>query len=60
VKNPYFVANLKAQRIQRYLTSLGRNWESGVIPNSLEATFFVGQLREAFKKYQSSEGQLDL
>lgn len=58
VKNPYFIANLKAQRIQRYLTSLSRNWESGVIPNTQEATFFVGQLREAFKKYQSSEGWL--
>jgi hypothetical protein len=58
VKNPYFMANLKAQRIQRYLTTLGRNWENGVIPDSHEATFFIGQLREAFKKYQSSEGWL--
>jgi hypothetical protein len=58
VKNPYFIANIKAQRIQRYLTSLSRNWESGVIPDSQEATFFVSQLREAFKKYQSSEGLL--
>ena len=57
VKNPYFIANLKAPKYQKYLTSLGRNWESGVIPNSQEATFFfVGQLREAFKRYQSSEG----
>jgi hypothetical protein len=58
VKNPYFIANLRAQRIQKYLTYLGRNWESDVIPNSQEATFFVGQLREAFKKYQSTEGWL--
>jgi hypothetical protein len=60
VKNPYFIANLKAPRVQRYLTSLGRNWEGGVIPHSQDATFFVGQLREAFKKYQSKEGLLDL
>lgn len=60
VKNPYFIANLRAQRIQKYLTYLSRNWESGVIPDSQEATFFVGQLREAFKKYQSSEGSLTL
>jgi hypothetical protein len=60
VKNPYFIANIKAQRIQRYLTYLSRNWENGVIPNTREATFFVGQLREAFKKYQSSEGMLTL
>jgi hypothetical protein len=58
VKNPYFIANLRAQRIEKYLTSLGRNWERGVIPDSQEATFFVGQLREAFKKYQSREGGL--
>ena len=58
VKNPYFIANLKAQRIQRYLTTLGRNWENGVVPDSREATFFVSQLREAFKKYQSSAGWL--
>jgi hypothetical protein len=58
VKNPYFIANIKAQRIERYLTSLGRNWENGVIPNSQEATFFVGALRDAFKKYQSREGSL--
>jgi hypothetical protein len=60
VKNPYFIANLKAQRIQRYLTALGRNWENSVVPGSQEANFFVGQLREAFKKYQSSEGWLAL
>lgn len=58
VKNSYFIANLRAQRIEKYLTSLGRNWERGVIPDSQEATFFVGALREAFKKYQSREGGL--
>jgi hypothetical protein len=60
VKNPYFIANMKAQRIQKYLTSLGRNWENDVIPDSQEAGFFVAQLRETFKKYQSSEGWLAL
>jgi hypothetical protein len=59
VKNPFFIANLHAQRIERYLTALGRNWANGVVPSSLEANFFVGQLREAFKKYQSREGRLD-
>jgi hypothetical protein len=58
VKNPYFIANIKAQRIQRYLTYHSRNWENGVIPHTQETTFFIGQLREAFKKYQSSEGWL--
>ncbi|HEY1698806.1 MAG TPA: hypothetical protein VGG75_03705 [Trebonia sp.] len=58
VKNPFFIANQKAPRIQRYLTVLGRNWENGVIPDSHEAEFFMSQLREAFKKYQSSEGWL--
>jgi hypothetical protein len=58
VKNPYFIANIKAPRIQRYLTSLSRNWENGVVPGTQEAMYFMGQLREAFKKYQSSEGWL--
>ena len=56
VKNPYFVANLKAQRIQRYLTSLGRNWESGVVPNSLDATFFGVHSRGAVNWCQASAG----
>jgi hypothetical protein len=59
VKNPFFIANLQAQRVQRYLTALGRNWENSVVPDSREANFFVGQLREAFKKYQSREARLD-
>jgi hypothetical protein len=58
VKNSYFISNLEAPRIQKYLTYHGRNWERDVVPGSKEAGFFVGALREAFKKYQSSEGAL--
>jgi hypothetical protein len=58
IKNPFFIANVTAQRVERYLTYHNRNWENGVIPNSKESTFLVGQIREAFKKYQSSEGRL--
>jgi len=58
VKNSYFISNLEAPRIQKYLTYHGRNWERDVVPNSRESNFFIGALREAFKKYQSSEGTL--
>jgi hypothetical protein len=58
VKNSYFISNLEAPRIQKYLTYHGRNWERDVVPDSKESDFFVGALREAFKKYQSSEGAL--
>lgn len=58
VKNPYFIANLAAPRIQKYLTYHKRNWESGVIPRSRRSVYFEGQLREAFKRYQSMEGSL--
>jgi hypothetical protein len=58
LKYPYFVTNLRAQRIERYLTYHNRNWENGVVPHSREATYFEGQVREAFKKYQSIHGAL--
>lgn len=58
VKNSYFISNLEAPHIQKYLTYHGRNWERDVLPNSRESNFFVGALREAFKKYQSNEGAL--
>jgi hypothetical protein len=56
VKNSYFIANIKAQRIQKYLNYHNRKWEHGVLPASKESDFFVSQLREAFKGYQSREG----
>jgi hypothetical protein len=58
LKYPYFVTNLRALRIERYLTYHNRNWENGVIPNSRQAVYFEGQVREAFKKYQSIHGAL--
>jgi len=58
VKNPFFIANIGAQRIERYLTYHNRNWESRVVPGSQESVYFEGQLREAFKRYQSAEGML--
>ena len=58
LKYPFFVANLRAPRAERYLTYHNRNWESGVVPRSSEATYFEGQVREAFKKYQSIRGTL--
>jgi hypothetical protein len=58
LKYPFFVANLRAQRVERYLTYHNRNWENGVIPNSRQSVYFEGQVREAFKKYQSIHGAL--
>lgn len=58
LKYPYFVTNLRALRIERYLTYHNRNWENGVIPHSRQAVYFEGQVREAFKKYQSIHGAL--
>jgi hypothetical protein len=58
LKYPFFVTNLRAQRIERYLTYHNRNWESGVIPRTQEVAYFEGQVREAFKKYQSISGIL--
>lgn len=56
LKHPFFVTNLRAQRVERYLTYHNRNWESGVVPRSREVVYFEGQVREAFKKYQSISG----
>ena len=60
VKYPFFITNLRAQRIERYLTYHNRSWETMVFPNSREAIYFEGQLREAFKKYQSISGPIAL
>ena len=58
LKYPFFVTNLRAQRVERYLTYHNRSWENGVIPHSREAVYFEGLIRESFKKYQSARGAL--
>lgn len=58
VKLSYFVANTVHKRIERLVNHHGRKWETGVVPASNEATFLVGQFREAFKGYQAANGTL--
>lgn len=58
VKHPFFVTNLRAPRIEKYLTYHNRSWESGVIPAVKETTYLEGLIREAFKKYQSTHRAL--
>jgi len=60
LKFPFFVSNMRAQRIERYLTYHNRSWETNVIPSSREERFFESQVREAFKRYQSTQGRLGL
>jgi len=58
LKYPFFVTNLRTQRVERYLTYHNRSWENGVVPYSREAVYLEGLIREAFKKYQSIRGLL--
>jgi hypothetical protein len=59
LKFPYFVANLRAGRIERYLSYHNRTWENGVIPASLEAVYLEGLMRESFKKHIAVRGVLN-
>jgi hypothetical protein len=58
VKTPIFMANLRAPRIERFLTYHNRKWEFGALPASKESIYLEAQLRESFKAYQSKEGTL--
>ena len=58
LKYPFFIANLRAPRVERYLSYHNRSWENAVMPGSREAVYFEGQVRDAFKKYQSVRGAL--
>ena len=56
--HPYFVANIRAPRIERYLSYHKRSWENGVMPGSDEAKYLEGLMREAFKKHIAVRGVL--
>ena len=55
---PFFVANLRASRVERYLSYHRRAWEHGVMPRSTEAVYLEGLLRDSFKKYIAVRGVL--
>jgi hypothetical protein len=58
VKTPIFMANLRAPRIERFLTYHDRRWELGALPGSKESVYLEAQVRESFKAFQSKEGTL--
>lgn len=58
LKYPYFVSNVRAGRIERYLSYHGRSWENGVVPASQEAGYLEGLVRESFKKHMAVRGVL--
>jgi hypothetical protein len=59
LQHPFFVANIRAPRIERYLSYHKRTWENGVMPGSTEATYLEGLMREAFKKHIAVRGVLN-
>jgi hypothetical protein len=56
LKHPFFVANINAPRVERYLSYHNRRWGHGVIPQSQEEAFFIGAAREAFKQHIAVRG----
>jgi hypothetical protein len=58
LKHPFFVANIRAARIERYLSYHHRRWENGVMPSTSEATYLEGLIRDAFKQHIAVRGTL--
>lgn len=58
LRYPFFVANVRAPRIERYLSYHKRTWENGVVPGAVEATYLEGLVRDAFKRHQAVRGAL--
>ncbi len=56
--HPFFVANIRAARVERYLSHHKRTWENEVLPGSQEANYVEGLFREAFKKHIAVRGML--
>jgi len=58
LKHPFFVANIRAARIERYLSYHQRRWENGVMPGTSEAAYLEGLIRDAFKQHMAVRGAL--
>jgi len=58
LQHPFFVANIRARRIERYLSYHKRTWENGVMPGTDEALYLEGLMRESFKKHIAVRGVL--
>jgi hypothetical protein len=48
-----FVSNIRATRVERYLTSHRRHWENGVTAYAPEVEYLKGQIREAYKHHRA-------
>ena len=58
MKHPFFVANLRAPRIERFLSYHNRSWENGVLPGTPQVSYLEGLVRDAFKRHQAIRGVL--
>jgi hypothetical protein len=58
LKYPFFVSNVRAARIERFLSYHNRKWEHDVMPSLAEERYFEGQIREAFKNHRAVRGSL--
>lgn len=56
LRYPFFVANIGAPRVERYLSYHNRRWSHGVMPGTNEESYFVGVAREAFKHHMAVRG----
>jgi hypothetical protein len=48
-----FVANVRATRVERYLTSHKRHWENGVTARAREVEYLKGQIRGSYKQHRA-------
>jgi hypothetical protein len=58
LKYPFFVSNVRAPRVERYLSYHNRSWENGVLPGASEAAYLEGLIRDAFKRHIAVRGVL--
>lgn len=54
-KEPRFVSNLCSKNVERYLTHLGREWNSLVVPSSVPASDLESAFRRSFSRYKASQ-----
>jgi hypothetical protein len=58
LKHPFFVANINAPRVERYLSYHNKRWGHGVLPRTTEEDYFIGAVREALKQHVAVRGAL--
>lgn len=58
IRFTYFVANVRASRVERLLSGHNRRWENAVLPGSQQEAYLEAYLREAFKHFQATKSPL--